>query len=227
MTIDTVLQVIQTASVSIAIIFTVIVLFIALRSGVLRAIRFGSFEIVASKQEREQARALINAVAIPAEQKDIPFETEQLAQYYAQVLAQSKVSFWFSLIFASLGFFVIIASAFLYSGANSGATIVQFIAGLVMDAVAALFFVQSKRAQESMGKFFGDLRKDRLQVESRKLSESINNPEAKDALRIQLALHYAEIAKPDEVSIPIIQLLSQRQSNAGVKQPDHESSPES
>lgn len=74
-----------------------------------------------------------------------------------------------------------------------------------MDAVAALFFVQSKSAQASMGDFFDKLRRDRQQVESRKLCEIISDAKAKDALRIQLALHYAELPNSDEVAKSIFQ----------------------
>jgi hypothetical protein len=181
----------------------------ALRSGLLRRIRLGAFEIEASPREKQEAIALIEAVAGP--RVDVPFETEQLAQYYSQVLAQSKISFWFSLIFASLGFVVIIIASFMYSTATAGATVAQIVAGVIMDAVSALFFVQSKNAQAAMGEFFDKLRRDRQQAESRKLCESVADPQAKDALRIHLALHYAETEHVDDVSKSIVQTcLSQK-----------------
>ena len=52
--------------------------------------------------------------------------------------------------------------------------IARFIAGGIVDAVAALFFVQSKRAQESMAEFFDKLRRDRNHLEARKLCENLN-----------------------------------------------------
>lgn len=179
-------------------------LFGAFKSGVLRKIKFGGIELEASPKEKDEARALIDVISRP-EKEPVPFETEQLAQYYSQVLAQSKISFWFSLIFASMGFMVIVVAGFMYSSTASGATVAQFIAGIVMDAVAALFFVQSKNAQASMGEFFDKLRRDRQQVESRKLCEIISDAKAKDALRIQLALHYAELPNSDEVAKSIFQ----------------------
>lgn len=179
------------------------VLLVAFRSGVLHRIRFGSLEISASPREREQARALIESVSHP-EREPVPFETEQLAQYYSQVLAQSKTSFWFSLIFASLGFAVIVIAGFLYSGTNQGATVAQFSAGVIMDAVAALFFVQSKNAQASMGEFFDKLRRDRQALEARKLCESLEDAIARDALRIELALSYAAIPESSQVAKSIL-----------------------
>ncbi len=185
----------------------------ALRSGLLRRIRLGAFEIEASPGETQQAKALIEAVVRPRE--DVPFETEQLAQYYSQVLAHSKISFWFSLIFASLGFVVIVIASFMYSTTTSGATIAQIVAGVIMDAVSVLFFVQSKSAQAKMAEFFDKLRLDRQQAESRKLCESVSDSRARDALRIHLALRCDEAKQPLEVARAIMDAcLTQRANNA-------------
>lgn len=171
----------------------------AMRTGALKRIKFGSFEIEGSTEDAQRFQALIKQ-SQSKEQKDIPFEIEQLANYYSQILAQSKVSFWFSLIFASLGFAVIVVAAFLYKDTNAEATFAQFIAGIVMDAVAGLFFVQSRSAQKSMGEFFDKLRKDRAQVESRNLCEAIQSQQAKDALRVHLALYYAGVEEHDRLA---------------------------
>ena len=77
-------------------------------------------------------------------------------------------------------------ASFLHSNGNIQATYLQVFAGVVMDAVSALFFVQSKNAQKSMGDFFDKLRRDRQQLESRKLCESISDQTAKDAIKMQL-----------------------------------------
>lgn len=180
-----------------------LVVIAAFRSGALSRIKFGSFEVVASKQERQDAEALVRSITSAS--KDLPFETEQLAKYYAQVLAQSKTSFWFSLIFASIGFMVIVYAVFAYTSSNLGTSVVQLTAGLVIDAVAALFFVQSKDAQKSMGDFFDKLRKDRQQVESRALCDSITDKKAQDALRVQLALYYAGLPDYHVLSKDIVE----------------------
>ena len=120
------------------------------------------------------------------------FETEQLANYYTQALTQARLSFYFSLVFASLGFAVIVTAVFMYTG-NIGATAVQTIAGVIMESVASLFFVQSRRTQEAMGQFFDKLRRDRDSVESRKLCNEVADPQVRDALRVRLSLHHAGI----------------------------------
>ncbi len=174
----------------------------AMRSGVLKRLRFGSIEIEANPQEQEQIRALVRSVS--NDSVSVPFETEQLALYYGQILSQSKISFWFSLVFASLGFVILVIAVFLYSTNSVGTTVAQFIAGTIMDAVAALFFVQSRNAQKSMGEFFDKLRRDRNHLESRQLCKNIEDKLARDALRIQLSLHYAEVPNAYDVSKSII-----------------------
>ena len=169
-----------------------------MRAGVLTRLRLGNLvDIQGTPQERDEVHMLVEAAR--SSREDIPFETEQLALYYGQILTQSKISFWFSLIFASLGFVVIIVAVFLYNNASTSSTIAQFSAGVVMDAVASLFFVQSRNAQKSMGEFFDKLRRDRQQLESRKLCENIENKVARDAMRMELSLHYAEVSNASEI----------------------------
>lgn len=186
-----------TASVAVAIAIASIAG--AFKSGVFKKIRLGSLEFEASDKDYVIFKEGL-ALQEEKNEKEIPFEIEQLANYYSQILSQSKISFWFSLIFASLGFATIVVAAFLYTDSNGAATIAQFIAGLIMDAVAGLFFVQSRNAQKSMGEFFDKLRSDRLHMESRSLSESIESSEARDALRLHLALHYAGVGESDSIA---------------------------
>ena len=199
---DLVSRSVEFASAIAAMLVALSIIVAGMSSCILKRIRLGAFEIEASERERLQAKALVATVAAP-NREPVPFETEQLAQYYAQVLAQSKVTFWFSL-FASLGFAVIVLAGYRYTNASGGAALAQFFAGMIMDAVAALFFVQSRNAQTAMGDFFDKLRKDRLQVESRRLCESIASVPARDALRVQLCLHYADVENREQVAGTII-----------------------
>jgi len=195
-------RVLETGIAGVSVLVAVASLVGAMRAGVLKRLRLGSIQIEVTQQERERARELVRTVVTGAE--SVPFETEQLALYYGQILAQSKVSFWFSLVFASLGFVVLVAAVFMYSSDSVGTTVAQFVAGTIMDAVAALFFVQSRSAQTAMGEFFDKLRKDRNHLESRKLCESIEDSKTKDALKVQLALHYAEVENSPGVAATLI-----------------------
>lgn len=175
----------------------------AFKSGVLKRIRLGNLEIEGLESDVSQGRKIVTEFN-QSTTDEAPYEAEQLAKYYAQILNQSKVSFWFSLIFASLGFTIITASVVLYSSKGMGTTVASFVAGTIIDAVSALFFIQSKNAQQAMGEFFDKLRRDRQQLEARKICEIIDNPSSKDAVRIQLALHFAEVADPKGIAEAII-----------------------
>ncbi len=178
----------------------------AFKSGAVRRIRFGNLELAGGKEEAE-AKQIESSIRNALTRQEIPFEVEQLTNYYSQILAQSKVSFWFSLVFASLGFVAILLAAFLYTDGKQGTTIAQFVAGVIMEAVASLFFVQSRNAQQSMGDFFDKLRKDRLHMESRKLCDAIDSQHVKDALKLNLSLHYAGVGSAEEIAKQISEAL--------------------
>jgi len=188
---------IVTVGISIAVAISAIVG--AIKAGVLTKVKIGGFEFNASTKETLAFKKALQKTSETPE-KEVPFEIEQLANYYSQILSQSKISFWFSLIFASLGFATIVVSAFLYSNNNGTATVAQFSAGLIMDAVAGLFFVQSRNAQKSMGEFFDKLRNDRLHVESKLISKDIKSEQVKDALKLHLSLHYAGVENSENIA---------------------------
>jgi heme A synthase len=193
-----------TAAVSVAIALASIL--VAMRAGFLKRVRFGGFEFEGTERETKATQQVVDEALRGVD--TLPFESEQLARYYSQVLSQSRVSFWFSLIFASLGFAVIIGAAMLYSDKRNGSTIASFLAGVIIDAVAALFFVQSREAQKAMAEFFNKLRTDRESLESRKLCEIIGDPRAKDALRIHLALHLAGVSDHRAIADSIVSTIA-------------------
>ncbi len=193
----------QMTAIGVSLLATVFAIIGAIRSGFLRRIRFGGFEIEVSEREQAQARALVQAVSSRGEGQS-PAEAEQLAQYYAQVLAQSKIASWFSLIFASLGFLVIVVANVRYSESSASASVAQTIAGIITEAVSALFFVQSNRAQAAMSEFSEKLRRDRQNIEARKLCDAVTNELARDALRIHLSLHYAEMKAGHDIGDSIV-----------------------
>lgn len=198
-------RILPNLSAALAVSFALVVVAAALKAGVLRTLRFkaGGLHLELTPADIAEGRKFVGQT-LATETRGAPYETEQLARYYGLVLAQSKISFWFSLLFASLGFIVIIFAVFKYSANDTGGTVVQLIGGLVIDAVAALFFVQSRNAQKSMSEFFDKLRLDRQKLDGRALCDSIADSYAKDALRIQLALSYSGIEDANSVATTII-----------------------
>src|SRR5208283_5064696 len=73
-----------------------------------------------------------------------------LREYHAQGIAQSKISFWFSLVFAALGFGVIVSGLLTLQAdkefSKQAGSFITMVAGTIIDAVSALFFVQSNKA---------------------------------------------------------------------------------
>ena len=195
---------IQIGIISISVVSALIVIFAAVRSGVITEVRFGNITFRASAKDRRESQELMESIQA-ASQEGLPFETEQLAKYYGEVLAQSKTSFWFSLVFAVIGFLVILVAAFMFSGKQDTTTLIQMLAGTIIDAVSALFFVQSRHAQKSMADFFDKLRQDRQHTDSKSMCESISDPIAKDALKMQLSIYYSGMANSDKVSEHLIE----------------------
>jgi hypothetical protein len=137
-----------------------------------------------------------------------------LREYHAQGLAQSRVSFWFSLTFASIGFAVIAlgvgivlqreepsGESMLQTIAGAGKPALTIISGTIIDAVAALFFVQSNKARQLMTEFFDKLRTDRKLDEALRLADAITDPNISGRLKALLALHFVDV----KVDPPMLQ----------------------
>lgn len=151
-----------------------------------------------------------------------------LQEYHAQGLAQSKISFWFSLIFAGIGFFIIIISILTHVFASdpivvetteplsfidsAGKPIFAVVAGTIIDAVAALFFVQSNKARQLMTEFFDKLRTDRKLDESLNVLEKIEDKAISSRVKALLALNFAEIDVSDDVFRRVVGMDSESNS---------------
>lgn len=146
-------------------------------------------------REKAQALALIKIIAQPDLEK-VRYEEDQLSQYYAQILSQSKTSYWFGQVFASIGILVIIIAIFVHSNnvteSNSAMTaaIMESVAGIVMSAVGTLFFRQSGKKDEMWRIFLKNLRDDRKIFEALKLCDTVADPDKKDTLKIALAVTF-------------------------------------
>jgi hypothetical protein len=116
-----------------------------------------------------------------------PLTEDKFDQYHLQSLSQSRISFWFSLVFASIGFAIIATSAFAYDKKNYAG----IVAGTIIDAVSALFFYQSNKARQLMSEFFDKLRADRNLQESLKLSATVDDPKMRNALQVTLSLYFS------------------------------------
>lgn len=184
----TIESIFQTLSIAIATLTALFTIVAAIRAGAIKSIRLGSLSIEGSISASD-----IERIEAAAGKNIQPFEIEALASYYNQALSRANISFWFSLIFASIGFGVIIFAFFSHNPDDSIGTLIKVGSGAIIDAVSALFFVQSTSAQKSMSEFFEKLRLDRLNAEAREMIAEIKNEERRDQLRAQLVLKYSGI----------------------------------
>ncbi|XCN74744.1 MAG: hypothetical protein Q3M24_08375 [Candidatus Electrothrix aestuarii] len=132
-------------------------------------------------------------------------------EYHQQSISQSRISFWFSLVLATLGFVIIATSVFTFS---DKANYVGIVAGTIVDAVAALFFHQTNRARALMADFFDRLRTDRKLEESLKLCNATSNSVLQDALRVRLALHFSGIDNSEQALKDILTLTTPHHDSA-------------
>ena len=123
-----------------------------------------------------------------------------LKAYHEQTLAQSRITMWFSLVFAAIGFAVIVIGVVSGSAAER---VIKAGSGTVMDAVASLFFIQSNKARELMASFFDKLRLDRKLDESLKMVKEIPDASLKARVMAALVLSFAEVKADEKTIFPI------------------------
>ena len=192
----------SSAALLLSIVGVIVVFLTYLRRG---RVKIGEFQLEFPREVTAGGDVIINQSPPPSEIPGGPGDRQYslFQQYHSQGLAQAKISFWFSLVFASLGFLVIIVTLLTMNRsvalAEQGPTFVGLVSGTIIDAVAALFFVQSNKARHLMTEFFDKLRADRKFEESLHMSERIPDPGAQSRLKIMLALNFADVTPSDNV----------------------------
>lgn len=90
----------------------------------------------------------------------IPNETEQMKkEYHKQRLWQSKMAFWLSFS-GSIGGFAVIVGSVIYGMATNNNQWPGIVSGVVVEAVSALFYTLSNKANEKISEFFKELTED-------------------------------------------------------------------
>lgn len=133
-------------------------------------------------------------------QGEISFVQDLVNGYHQQALSQAKIQFWFSVIAATVGFIYILISA---SGAaaESANILLKILPGVVIDAVALLFFRQAEQTRERATALYDRLRTDNQMEKAKELVNSIEDIQIKSAVKAQMALHMAGL-KPKEIDLP-------------------------
>lgn len=139
----------------------------------------------------------------PSEIQKLAYDPDKFDEYHQQSISQSRISFWFSLFFATVGFAIITTSIFTYSEKTG---LIGIISGTIIDGVSALFFVQSNKARQLMSDFFDKLRQDRKLEESLKLCESIEDQFLRNALKVKLSLFFSGLEDNNNTASEIIRI---------------------
>jgi hypothetical protein len=129
--------------------------------------------------------------------------------YHEQALSQARAQFWFSIVAASMGFiWILIAAADIRP--DNFATISKTLPGVVMDAVAFLFFRQASETRQRATELYDRLRRDKQMTESLRLVTSIEDLRVRSAVKAQMALHMSGL---DPAPIDLTKFLSVAESD--------------
>lgn len=116
-----------------------------------------------------------------------------ISGYHEQALGQARIQFYFSVVAATVGFAWIIYSAREIE-VGKLATVFKTLPGVVMDAVAFLFFRQASETRQRATELYDRLRKDKQLSEARSLVESIEDVKIRSTVQAQIALHMSGLA---------------------------------
>ena len=129
----------------------------------------------------------------------LDFVSELVNGYHQQALSQAKVQFWFSVAAATVGFIYILYAA---SRTTDGqlAVVINTLPGVVIDAVAFLFFRQAEQTRERATALYDRLRQDSQIEGAREMVESIDDIQIRSLVKAQIALHMSGLS-PKELDL--------------------------
>ncbi len=129
----------------------------------------------------------------------LDFVSELVNGYHQQALSQARIQFWFSVAAATVGFGYILVAA---SRASDGtlAVVLNSLPGVVIDAVAFLFFKQAEQTRERATALYDRLRQDSQVEGAREMVESIDDVQIRSLVKAQIALHMSGLS-PKELDL--------------------------
>ena len=143
-----------------------------------------------------------------SKKNEITEATILLKNYHEQALQQSKIQFWFSLIVASIGFIFILVNVIIYFFVSDKIYLLNAIPGVVMDAIAFMFFKQSSDIRNRATEHFDRLRTDNQKQKSLDLVGKITNTKLKDLIYAQIAINTSGVNTTADDFSKIVSLLS-------------------
>lgn len=119
-----------------------------------------------------------------------PYVENLVNEYHQQALKQARLQFWFSIIAAFAGFAWIILGAINISPSNIF-NYFKIVPGIIIDALAYLFFRQAEATRERATALYDRLRADFQQSKAIQLADTIEDQKIRAIVKAQLTLHMA------------------------------------
>ncbi len=181
-----------------------------------------SISSTASKEFPEALDRLRAAIPLVVE-KESPAVENLVSSYHQQALSQANAQFWFSVAAATVGFGWILYAGTGIEAANP-VTAVKTLPGVVMDAVAFLFFKQASETRQRATELYDRLRRDRQSDGSVALVATIVDVKIRSAVQAQMALHMAGL---QPTPIDLTKFLSKSDTSAFSEGPGLHNTPRS
>lgn len=118
--------------------------------------------------------------------------TKTKQDYHEQRLGQSKWAFRLS-FWGSIAGFLLIVIGIVVGIKSNNMEWPEIISGISLEAVSALFYKMSNKANEKISEFFMELTKDENIENAISLSNEIQDVKMKDELKVKLSLHLSGI----------------------------------
>ena len=116
--------------------------------------------------------------------------------YHQQALFQASVQFWFSVVAATVGFLYILYAAADFQ-ADNWASLLKVLPGVVIDAVAVLFFRQAEQTRQRATELYDRLRMDSNTLVAKEVLSSIEEVKIRSIAQAQIALRLAGVVTKD------------------------------
>ena len=116
--------------------------------------------------------------------------------YHQQALFQASVQFWFSVVAATVGFLYILYAAADFQ-ADNWASLLKVLPGVVIDAVAVLFFRQAEQTRQRATELYDRLRIDSNTLVAKEVLSSIEEVKIRSIAQAQIALRLAGVVTKD------------------------------
>jgi hypothetical protein len=133
-----------------------------------------------------------------AKSEDQELVEDLVTNYHEQALSQAAVQFWFSVAAATVGFLYIIFAAL--AGDGTAGSYVKILPGVIVDAIAALFFRQAEQTRVRATELYDRLRKDRNMFRAEAVVTSIEDVNIRSLAKAQIAFNMVGLV-PKEMDL--------------------------